>query len=148
MVKRCGKSAPRPWQHGWQAKPRTEQGQIGRRYRTARPKPPGRPLDPVSNAGARGMIVTPRCGRKGVTRGTEFGLRSPAADFFLRPPHLASKPHNDCARSAWPGSAGRRPGARITGPNQRAEARMAHFLVTGGAGFIGSHLTEEVARRG
>src|SRR3954462_4249795 len=28
-VKRCGKSAPRPWQHGWQAKPRTEQGQIG-----------------------------------------------------------------------------------------------------------------------
>src|SRR3954451_17370705 len=31
-VKRCGKSAPRPWQHGWQAKPRTEQGQIGNRY--------------------------------------------------------------------------------------------------------------------
>ena len=30
MVKRCGKSAPRSWQHGWQAKPRTEQGQIGR----------------------------------------------------------------------------------------------------------------------
>src|SRR5436190_19967704 len=29
-VKRCGKSAPRPWQHGWQAKPRTEQDQIGR----------------------------------------------------------------------------------------------------------------------
>jgi hypothetical protein len=37
MVKRCGKSAPRPWQHGWQAKPRTEQDQIGRRSRTARP---------------------------------------------------------------------------------------------------------------
>src|SRR4051812_44276251 len=30
-VKRCGKSAPRSWQHGWQAKPRTEQGQIGKR---------------------------------------------------------------------------------------------------------------------
>src|SRR6185295_13819358 len=29
MVKRCGKSAPRSWQHGRQAKPRTEQGQIG-----------------------------------------------------------------------------------------------------------------------
>jgi hypothetical protein len=29
MVKRCGKSAPRRWQHRWQAKPRTEQGQIG-----------------------------------------------------------------------------------------------------------------------
>src|SRR5215212_6152724 len=57
MVKRCGKSAPRPWQHGWQAKPRTEQGQIGKRYRTARPKLPGRLLDPASNGGARGMIV-------------------------------------------------------------------------------------------
>src|SRR5215471_4678134 len=29
-VKRCGKSAPRAWQHAWQAKPRTEQDQIGR----------------------------------------------------------------------------------------------------------------------
>src|SRR5262249_13654460 len=28
-VKRCGKSAPRRWQHRRQAKPRTEQGQIG-----------------------------------------------------------------------------------------------------------------------
>src|SRR5918994_5868839 len=58
-VKRCGKSAPRPWQHGWQAKPRTEQDQIGRRLRTARPKPPGRSLDPASNDGARGMVVPP-----------------------------------------------------------------------------------------
>ena len=31
-MKRCGKSAPRPWQHGWQAKPRTEQDQIGRQW--------------------------------------------------------------------------------------------------------------------
>jgi hypothetical protein len=26
----------------------------------ARPKPPGRPLEPVSNAGSRGMIVAPK----------------------------------------------------------------------------------------
>ena len=56
-VKRCGKSAPRLWQHGWQAKPRTEQDQIGKRLRTARPKLPGRSLDPVRNGGTRGMIV-------------------------------------------------------------------------------------------
>src|SRR5204862_3142429 len=67
-VKRCGKSAPRSWQHGWQAKPRTEQGQIGERStvaraserrwkQTARLRLPGRLLDPVSNDGARGMIV-------------------------------------------------------------------------------------------
>jgi hypothetical protein len=41
------------------AKPRTEQGQIGRRHRTARPKPPGRLLDPASDGWARGMIVSP-----------------------------------------------------------------------------------------
>ena len=58
-VKRCGKSAPRPWQHGRQAKPRTEQDQIGWRSRTARPKPPGRSLEPASNRGTRGMVVTP-----------------------------------------------------------------------------------------
>src|SRR5687767_7923097 len=67
--------------------------------RTARPKFPGRSLDPVSNAGARGMIVS--------RKGTEFGLRPTAA---LYP--------------------------------------MSQYLVTGGAGFIGSHLTEELIRRG
>jgi len=80
-VKRCGKSAPRSWQHGWQAKPRTEQGQIGRRFRTARPKPPGRPLEPVSDDRARGMIVTRR--RR---RDTEFGLRPAAAGLFFFAP--------------------------------------------------------------
>ena len=72
-VKRCGKSAPRAWQQAWQAKPRTEQGQIGERgrpatgdHRTARPRLPGRLLDPVSNDGARGMIVAaPKSGRSG-----------------------------------------------------------------------------------
>ena len=47
-VKRCGKSAPRPWQHGWQAKPRTEQDQIGRRQgRPVRSLRVGRSISPV-----------------------------------------------------------------------------------------------------
>src|SRR5215471_8428520 len=74
-VKRCGKSAPRAWQHAWQAKPRTEQDQIGRCSRTARPKSPGRSLDPASDGGARGMIVAASTRRKAWRRGTEFGLR-------------------------------------------------------------------------
>ena len=56
-VKRCGKSAPRLPQGRWQAKPRTEQDQIGRRSRTARPKPPGRSLEAASDGGPRGMVV-------------------------------------------------------------------------------------------
>ena len=58
-VKRCGKSAPRGWRQTWHAKPHTEQDQIGRRLRAARPKSPGRLLDPASNAGARGMVISP-----------------------------------------------------------------------------------------
>ena len=48
--------------------------------RTARPKLPGRSLDPVSNAGPRGMIVPPKLAQAGGRR-TEFGLR-PAAALF------------------------------------------------------------------
>ena len=59
-VKWCGKSAPRFWQQKWQAKPRTEQDQIGRRLRAARPRSPGRLLDPASNGRARGMVVAPK----------------------------------------------------------------------------------------
>ena len=81
-MKRCGKSAPRSWQHGWQAKPRTEQDQIGeprparkrRVERMAHPKLSGRLLDLASNGEARGMVVIHRSAarREG---GTEFGLR-------------------------------------------------------------------------
>jgi len=73
-VKRCGKSAPRSWQHGWQAKPRTEQDQIRRpAVQAAADGPsaesPGRSLDLASNGEARGMVViSPKAG-------TEFGLR-------------------------------------------------------------------------
>ena len=75
-VKRCGKSAPRPPQGGWQAKPRTEQDRIGRRSRAARPKPPGRLLDPAGDGGARGMVAARRSSVRGRVAGTEFGLSS------------------------------------------------------------------------
>jgi len=81
-VKRCGKSAPRFWRQKWQAKPRTEQGQIGRQWhrarRTARPKPPGRSLDPASNAGARGMVISADAWSRKAEGGggTELGLQA------------------------------------------------------------------------
>ena len=56
-VKRCGKSAPPSWRHGGQGKPHAEQDRIEGRLRPARPKPPGRLLDPAGNLGARGMIA-------------------------------------------------------------------------------------------
>jgi len=71
-VKRCGKSAPRRRQRRWQAKPRTEQDQIGWRLRTARLKPPGRSLEPASDRGPRGMVVPPT--RHRARTRTEFGL--------------------------------------------------------------------------
>src|SRR5262245_31080328 len=83
MVKRCGKSAPRSWQHGRQAKPRTEQDQIGEQprascpaVRTARPKLPGRSLDLVSDGEARGMVVASPTRRKAQRReqNSAYGL--------------------------------------------------------------------------
>ncbi len=78
-VKRCGKSAPRPPQGGWQAKPRTEQDRIGRRSRAARPKPPGRLLDPASDGGARGMVVARRRPVRGRRRVQNSAYRPSAA---------------------------------------------------------------------
>ena len=82
-VKRCGKSAPRPWQHGWQAKPRTEQDQIGRRPAKAGPdgpsESPGRSLDLASNGRARGMVIVYGARKRAVS--TEFGLL-PGCDTF------------------------------------------------------------------
>ena len=82
-VKRCGKSAPRPPQGGWQAKPRTEQDRIGRRSRAARPKPPGRLLDPASDGGARGMVVARRLSVRGRRRVQNSAYR-PSAALFSR----------------------------------------------------------------
>src|SRR4051812_4992027 len=55
---------------------------VGASNRMARPTLPGRLLEPVSNAGPRGMIVTPKC-RKARWR-TEFGLRLTASDTCFR----------------------------------------------------------------
>ena len=82
-VKRCGKSAPRPPQGGWQAKPRTEQDRIGRRSRAARPKPPGRLLDPAGDGGARGMVAARRRPVRGRRRVQNSAYR-PSAALFRR----------------------------------------------------------------
>jgi hypothetical protein len=56
-VKRCGKSAPRPEQSGWQGKPHVEQDQIGEEERPAPLQLPGRLLEPVSNGRSRRMVA-------------------------------------------------------------------------------------------
>ena len=88
-VKRCGKSAPRPWQHGWQAKPRTEQDQIGRRRRrqarqAGRPvrESPGRSLDLASNGEARGMVVIRASAAKAASEGNRIRLTARCDLFF------------------------------------------------------------------
>src|SRR3954452_24644142 len=57
-VKRCGKSAPRSEQSGWQGKPHVKQDQIGEEERPAPFTLPGRSLEPVSNGRPRGMVAT------------------------------------------------------------------------------------------
>ena len=69
----CGKSAPRPWQHGWQAKPRTEQGQIGRLNGPFSGLRVGRLISPAM---ARlEEWSSPSVALQGAKEGTEFGLR-------------------------------------------------------------------------
>ena len=68
-VKRCGKSAPRPEQSGWQGKPHAEQDQIGEEERPAPLQLPGRSLEPCSNGRPRGMVAAP-------SAGTETGLQT------------------------------------------------------------------------
>src|SRR3954452_245372 len=62
-VKRCGKSAPRTWQHGRHGKPHLEQGQIGKSPEKGSGCPPvlpGRPLEVAGDGDPRGMIVLDR----------------------------------------------------------------------------------------
>ena len=102
-VKRCGKSAPRPPQGGWQAKPRTEQDRIGRRSRAARPKPPGRLLDPASDGGARGMVAARRPSVRGRRRVQNSAYRPSAAFFssFDPPRRGAGRTSSVVPRTAW-----------------------------------------------
>ena len=57
-VKRCGKSAPRPQQCGWQGKPHVEQDQIGEQERPAPLGLPGRSLEPGRDPRPRRMAAT------------------------------------------------------------------------------------------
>src|SRR5215469_18894823 len=70
-VKRCGKSAPRPQQCGWQGKPHAEQDQIGDEERSAPLRLPGRSLEPESNLRPRGMAAARSLATEA---GTETGL--------------------------------------------------------------------------
>jgi hypothetical protein len=87
-VKRRGKSSPRPWRQGRQGKPHPEQDRIGERLRAARPRLPGRLLDPASNGGARGMATL-----SGFP-GRQNSAYRPASAFFA---------HSSWQRSSWAG---------------------------------------------
>ena len=58
----------------------------------------------------------------------------------------------ECAEAGARPAAGRLPAVDVRQQSSRRHlpkiADMAHYLVTGGAGFIGSHLAEELVRRG
>ena len=108
--------------------------------------PPGRLLDPASDDGARGMIVTAVAARRPQGRacgegGDRIRLTVSCGGPFGPPLSLsASTPGR---RAVTPAHATT---VRDVESRHSLSARrgMAHFLVTGGAGFIGSHLAEEL----
>ncbi len=55
--KRCGKSAPRWWQHRRQGKPHREQNRIGTAYGIPSACRPGWLLERLSNGSPRGMVA-------------------------------------------------------------------------------------------
>jgi len=88
-VKRCGKSAPRSWQHEWQAKPRTEQDQIGGLPSIGGAdgpsvEPPGRSLDPASDGRARGMVATLGPSPEGLARKNRIRLMASCDAFGVQ----------------------------------------------------------------
>ena len=89
------------------------------------------------------MIVAAEAGAARPRRRTEFGLRPAAAAFSLSQP-----PEADFFRRSGVSAPSRQNRAGLEGADLLLRSRMAHYLVTGGAGFIGSHLAEELVRRG
>ena len=95
MVKRCGKSAPRLSQGRWQAKPRTEQGQIGRRLTRAAQAARGRKGRPVRSLrvgrlspsvmpGLEEWLSSAVAGRKARRRWKQNSAYGPLRRTFLR----------------------------------------------------------------
>ena len=56
-VKRCGKSAPRMWQHRRHGKPHREQDQIGMAHDPFPDRHPGRSREAFGNERPRGMVI-------------------------------------------------------------------------------------------
>src|SRR5215218_2283423 len=62
---------------------------------------------------------------------------------------LRGRTRRGTCKSASPRAIAGSPRLSLSGRNfAEVSASMAHYLVTGGAGFIGSHLAEELVRRG
>src|SRR5258708_24657428 len=84
--------------------------------RTARPTPPGRLLEPVSNAGPRGMVVTLSESRKGRVEGYRIRLTGHCGGTSLTRSPI-ELPHGALSGHGWGGlhwfpSVGRTPAAR------------------------------------
>ena len=119
-AKRCGKSAPRPQQWGWQGKPHPEQGRIGADGAAPQgagagafpPFRPGWPREARSNAGSRGMAVhAPQGARQNPAyRPSDAAFQSqnhPAAPAARKPPGVLQIYESNASRKRFFGLSAR-----------------------------------------